>query len=308
MRRSSKRRKSRPAARRARLASPLSRTPPRKPRSEAKAATGSPRPRRNRRSLRRAARRCAPRRGVRPISTSRGTRRANCASTWRKAGFTGSKRWAALQTAIKIGAAVSTNLGAGEDNGPGHNGLVTTYLRAGAYRAAVTAKEFVGPARLLGDARGADRDAKNRRRRRRAGDARARQGGEHPAGNHARRALPASIFWASAAAGGRGWRIPRAGRSASPARPRLLTRQFEKGRYRLVVSPEDVEARMAARLRRVHAGAGTRRPRPASPAVRGDAKAAMARAAGARRARASPMCGASRCKAKRMSSCRSPTA
>ena len=35
-----------------------------------------------------------------------------------------------------------------------------------------------------------------------------------------------------------------------PGETRLLTRQFEKGAYRLVVSPEDVEARMAARLRR----------------------------------------------------------
>ncbi|HEY8136641.1 MAG TPA: hypothetical protein VIF61_02290, partial [Methylocystis sp.] len=35
-----------------------------------------------------------------------------------------------------------------------------------------------------------------------------------------------------------------------PGETRLLTRQFEKGSYRLVVSPEDVEARMAARLRR----------------------------------------------------------
>ena len=89
----------------------------------------------------------------------------------------------------------------------------------------------------------------------RARDARARQGGERPAGNHARRALHASIFWALAAAGGRGWRILRAGRSASPARPELLTRQFEKGRYRLVVVAGGCRGAHGGAAATLHAGA-----------------------------------------------------
>ncbi len=49
-----------------------------------------------------------------------------------------------LKTAVKLGAAVAPNLGFGLDNGPGHNGVAANFLRAGAYRAAVTAKELSG--------------------------------------------------------------------------------------------------------------------------------------------------------------------
>ena len=154
-----------------------------------------------------------------------------------------------LQTAIKIGAAVSTNLGAGEDNGPGHNGLVTTYLRAGAYRAAVTAKESSGrlgfsatPATLIETPKLVDE-----------GGARATlapgKGASVPLeitqdGLYTIDLLGVGRRWRARLEDFEGWPL------GKPGETRLLTRQFEKGAYRLVVSPEDVEARMAARLRR----------------------------------------------------------
>ena len=49
-----------------------------------------------------------------------------------------------MKTALRVGANVSPRLGEGEANGPGDNALVTAFLRAGAYRAAVTAKESSG--------------------------------------------------------------------------------------------------------------------------------------------------------------------
>jgi hypothetical protein len=155
-----------------------------------------------------------------------------------------------LQTAIKLGAAVSTNLGAGENNGPGHNGLVTTYLRAGAYRAAVTAKESAGrigfaatPATLIETPKLVD-----------AGSARATlapgKGASIPLeitqdGLYTIDLLGVGRRWRARLEDSDGWPL------GKPGETRLLTRQFEKGGYRLVVSPEDVEARMVARLRRV---------------------------------------------------------
>ena len=155
-----------------------------------------------------------------------------------------------LQTAIKIGAAVSTNLGEGENNGPGHNGLVTTYLRAGGYRAAVTAKESAGrlgfsamPATLVETPKLIDE-----------GSARATlapgKGASVPLeitqdGVYTIDLLGVGRHWRARLEDFEGWPL------GKPGETRLLTRQFEKGAYRLVVSPEDVEARMAARLRRL---------------------------------------------------------
>ncbi len=154
-----------------------------------------------------------------------------------------------LQTAIKIGAVVSTNLGAGENNGPGHNGLITTYLRAGAYRAAVTAKESAGrlgfsatPATLIETPKILDE-----------GGARATlapgKGASIPLeitqdGLYTIDLLGVGRRWRARLEDSEGWPL------GKPGETRSLTRQFEKGAYRLVVSPEDVEARMAARLRR----------------------------------------------------------
>ena len=211
-----------------------------------------------------------------------------------------------LQTAIKIGAAVSTNLGAGENNGPGHNGLVTTYLRAGAYRAAVTAKESSGrlgfsatPATLIETPKLVDE-----------GGARATlapgKGASIPLeitqdGLYTIDLLGVGRRWRARLEDFEGWPL------GKPGETRLLTRQFEKGSYRLVVSPEDVEARMAARLRRFSpapelAGHGPH-PLPFEAPRKLQWREPRRKAP-----RATPMCGAFRCKATRMSRCRSPTA
>jgi hypothetical protein len=155
-----------------------------------------------------------------------------------------------LQTRLKIGAAVAANLGEGENNGPGHNGLVTTYLRAGAYRANVTAVDSSGrlgfsvakaalveTPKLVGD-----------------GGARATLGpGKGAAipfeiaddGRYRIDLLGLDRTWRARLEDGEGWPL------AKPGKLSRLTRKFDKGAYRLVVSPEDVEARMAARLQRL---------------------------------------------------------
>ncbi len=153
-----------------------------------------------------------------------------------------------LQTALKIGAAISTNLASGENNGPGHNGLATTYLRAGAYRAAVTAKESSGhlgfsvtPATLVTTPKLGDQ-----------GSVRATlapgKGAVVPIeiaqdGVYRLDLLGVGRRWRARLEDSDGWPL------TNPAELTRLTRKFEKGFYRLVVTPEDVEARLVARLR-----------------------------------------------------------
>ncbi len=154
-----------------------------------------------------------------------------------------------LQTAVKIGAAISTNLASGENNGPGHNGLATTYLRAGAYRAAVTAKESSGhlgfsvaPATLVTTPKLDDQ-----------GSVRATlapgKGAVVPIeiaqdGIYRIDLLGLGRRWRARLEDLGGWPLTR------PGELTRLTRKFEKGSYRLVVTPEDVEARLVARLRK----------------------------------------------------------
>jgi len=178
-----------------------------------------------------------------------GTRHRELRFDVAQAGSTGWRPWGACKQRSRSARRLRPNLGAGENNGPGHNGLVTTYLAPDPIAPPSPAEESAGSARLLGGARDIDRDAKTHRRGQRAGDARARQGGERPAGNHARRPLHDRSSGRRPPLAARledfeGWPL------GKPGETRLLTRQFEKGSYRLVVSPEDVEARMAARLRR----------------------------------------------------------
>jgi hypothetical protein len=153
-----------------------------------------------------------------------------------------------LQTAVKIGAAISTNLASGENNGPGHNGLATTYLRAGAYRAAVTAKESSGhlgfsvtPATLVTTPKLGDQ-----------GSVRTTlppgKGAVVPIeiaqdGVYRIDLLGVGRHWRARLEDSEGWPLTR------PGELTRLTRKFEKGSYRLVVTPEDVEARLVARLR-----------------------------------------------------------
>lgn len=152
-----------------------------------------------------------------------------------------------LKTALRVGATVSPRLGEGEANGPGDNGLVTTFLRAGAYRAAVTAKESAGhlglsvsPATLTPTAKISG-----------AGEARATlapgKGAVVPleisrAGDYRMELASLGRKFRARLEDADGWPITQPG----PFKRRA--QHFEPGAYRLVVSPEDVEARMVARL------------------------------------------------------------
>ncbi|MGJ0395481.1 MAG: hypothetical protein ACR65U_04550 [Methylocystis sp.] len=152
-----------------------------------------------------------------------------------------------MKTALRIGANVSPHLGEGEANGPGANALVTAFLRAGAYRAAVTAKDSAGhlglavsPAILAPTAKLVD-----------AGVARATlepgKGAITPIeitndGEYRIELLGLKQKWRARLEDADGWPL------AAPGEMQRLTRRFEKGAYRLVVMPRDVEARMTARL------------------------------------------------------------
>ncbi|WP_457796006.1 hypothetical protein [Methylocystis sp. S23] len=159
-----------------------------------------------------------------------------------------------MKTALRIGAAVSPKLGEGEANGPGHNALVTAYLRAGAYRAAVSAKESdghlglaVSPATLTPTAKIADK-----------GEARATlapgKGAVVPieithAGDYRIELASLTQDWRARLEDADGWPL------TTPGAFKRETRHFEPGAYRLVVSPEDVEARMVARVKPIVAEA-----------------------------------------------------
>ncbi|WP_244430788.1 hypothetical protein [Methylocystis sp. ATCC 49242] len=159
-----------------------------------------------------------------------------------------------MKTALRVGATATPRLGEGEANGPGKNGLVTTFLRAGAYRAAVTAKESAGhlglsitPAILTPTAKVTD-----------AGGARATlepgKGAVVPfeitkAGDYRIDLLGLKREWRARIEDADGWPL------APPGKFKRETRRYEPGAYRLVVTPEDVEARMVMRLTPVVAAA-----------------------------------------------------
>jgi len=154
-----------------------------------------------------------------------------------------------LQTKVKIGAVVVANLGEGENDGPGHNGLVTTFLRAGAYRVSVTAKESSGRVGLSV----AKASLIETPRIRGEGGARATlapvRGAATPfeiaqAGIYSFDLLGVGRQWRARLEDADGWPLTKPGKLTH------LKRAFEPGAYRVVVAPEDVEARMVARLRR----------------------------------------------------------
>ncbi|WP_371824240.1 hypothetical protein [Methylosinus sp. KRF6] len=155
-----------------------------------------------------------------------------------------------LRTRLSLGAALAPHLGEGENNGPGHNGLVTSYLRAGAYRAAVAARESAGhlglsvksvamttTAPIIGE--GAARAALDGGR-----------GAVAPIeiaedGLYRLELQGLGKQWRARLEEADGWPL------AAPGPLAQLTRRFEKGSYRLVVLPEDVEGRFVARLRKI---------------------------------------------------------
>lgn len=152
-----------------------------------------------------------------------------------------------LKTALRVGSNLSPHLGEGEANGPGANALTTSFLRAGAYRAVVTAKESAGhlglsiaPAALNATPKLTD-----------AGVARASltpdAGAAIPieitrAGDYRLELLGLDREWRARLEDADGWPL------MAPGVITTLTRRFDAGAYRLVVPPGDVDARLIARL------------------------------------------------------------
>lgn len=155
-----------------------------------------------------------------------------------------------LKTMASIGTRFLPKIDEAEDNGPGHNALIQTWLRGGAYRVAVSAQDSEGRAGLV------------------ARPARLIDGGVIPADGSARATLAdgaGAAFALDIAETGdyrldlysldqtfmarledaEGWPL------AAPGELSTLTRRFEKGRYRLVVMPPDVDAQVVVRLRRL---------------------------------------------------------
>jgi hypothetical protein len=153
-----------------------------------------------------------------------------------------------LQTSLALGTNLTPRIGEAEANGPGRNGLVTAYLRAGSYRVSVAARESAGhlglaatPSSLVTTAAIAGE-----------GSARALLAGgrgaivpiEIPEDGLYRLDLQGlGRKWRARLEDAEGWPL------TTPGPLTHLTRRFEKGSYRLVVLPEDVEARLVARLR-----------------------------------------------------------
>ncbi|HTO78392.1 MAG TPA: hypothetical protein VMJ31_01305, partial [Methylocystis sp.] len=154
-----------------------------------------------------------------------------------------------LKTRVAIASTVSANLGEGEDNGPGHNGLIVTYLRAGPYRATVTAKDSAGRAGLAVSKVALSETAKLPGE----GSARATldpgKGAAIPfeisePGSYRLDLYGLSREWRARLEDSDGWPL------AKPGPLTRLDRDFDKGAYRLVALPEAVEARLAFRLAR----------------------------------------------------------
>jgi hypothetical protein len=155
-----------------------------------------------------------------------------------------------LKTSAAVATAFLPRLDSASDNGAGHNALLQTYLRAGSYRVRVGALDSAGhlgivarPARLLA-------------------------AGTLVADGSARASLAegsGAIFDIAVAEAG-SYRLDLYGLGRSP-RARLedaegwpltattalskIERRLAPGRYRLVVLPEPVDARVVARLRRI---------------------------------------------------------
>lgn len=152
-----------------------------------------------------------------------------------------------LHTSVKIGSAFLPGLAEGADNGPGHNGLAMAYLRSGAYRAAVTAKESSGhlglaatPAKLVTTPKLSGQGITQ-------ATLEPGKGAVVPIdiaqdGLYRIELLGVARQWRARLEDADGWPL------TTPGALTRLTRRFEKGAYRLVVMPENVEARMVARL------------------------------------------------------------
>ncbi|MDE2362971.1 MAG: DUF1311 domain-containing protein [Hyphomicrobiales bacterium] len=163
-----------------------------------------------------------------------------------------------LETGLKIGTNFLPKIDEAANNGAGHNALVQTYLRAGSYRVAVSAKDSAGRAGLraapatmtttgalgpngsvrasLADGRGAIVPIEIAR-----------------TGNYRLDLYALGRDLSARLEDAEGWPL------TSPGPLTRLDRVLEAGAYRLVVPPVAVDARMVARLR----------PIVAAPAIEG---------------------------------------
>ncbi|KAF0212507.1 MAG: hypothetical protein FD172_1119 [Methylocystaceae bacterium] len=140
-----------------------------------------------------------------------------------------------MKTALRVGANVSPRLGEGEANGPGDNALVVTAKDSAGHLGLAVSPATLAPTAKLVD----------------AGIARATldsgKGAIVPIeitreGEYRIELLGLKQKWRARLEDADGWPL------AAPGEMQRLTRRFEKGAYRLVVMPRDVEARMVARL------------------------------------------------------------
>ena len=153
-----------------------------------------------------------------------------------------------LKTNVSVSTSFSPRLATAGDNGAGHNALLQTYLRAGAYRVGVAAYDSSGrlglvakPAALI-NAGALVPDGRVRATLASGAGATIAidivKPGEYRIDLHGLdRTFSARLEDAE------GWPLMR------PGPLDTLQRRFEAGRYRLVVLPQDVDARLVARLR-----------------------------------------------------------
>ncbi|SDR59926.1 Protein of unknown function [Rhizobiales bacterium GAS113] len=155
-----------------------------------------------------------------------------------------------LKTSATIGTAFLPKIRAAQDNGAGHNALLQTYLRAGSYKIDVAASDSNGhlgilasPAPLLDAGLLAPEESARATLAEGGG---AIFGLDIPqAGKYRLDLYGLERKFTVRLEDAEGWPL------AVPSPLSTLERSFAAGRYRLVVLPEAVDARVVARLRRI---------------------------------------------------------
>lgn len=154
-----------------------------------------------------------------------------------------------LKTSATIGTAFLPEIQAEKDNGPGHNALLQTYLRAGSYRVDVAASDSNGhlgivasPAPLLDG--GALAPEESGRETLVAGAGAVFTLEIPESGAYQLDLYGVDRTFKARLEDADGWPL------TSPSELSTLNRSFAAGRYRLVTLPEAVDTRVVARLRR----------------------------------------------------------
>ncbi len=155
-----------------------------------------------------------------------------------------------LKTNVSVSTAFLPRLAAASDNGPGRNALLQTYLRAGSYRVGVSTSESSGRLGLVAMPAGLIDTgvlvAGGSVRATLASGAGATIALDiDQAGDYRIDLYGVNKTFTARLEDSEGWPLMR------PGPLETLNRRFEPGRYRLVVLPQDVDARLVARLRRI---------------------------------------------------------